>query len=119
METLLFKALVDSSSQTLVRSECLGESNVLNHDKLRVCCIHGDEKEYPKIEIVIEIEGQAYRLSVGVIDKSPYPVILGRDVPVLVDLLQRDNVADVGLSQEHRLIKRRSVNSFCKIYHSM
>lgn len=69
METLLFKALVESgSSQTLVRSECLGESNVLNHDKLRVCCINGDEKEYPKIEIVIEIEGQAYRLSVGVID---------------------------------------------------
>lgn len=92
----VFKALVDSgSSQTLVRSECLGRENVLKHDKLRVCCIHGDEKEYPKTDIVIEIEGQAYSLTVGVIEKAPYPVILGRDVPVLVDLLQSDkNVAE-------------------------
>ncbi len=80
----LFKALVDSgSSQTLVRPECVGKSNMLKHDKLRVCCIHGDEKEYPKTEIVIEIGGQAYSLNDGVIDKAPYPVILGRDVPVL------------------------------------
>lgn len=79
-----FKALVDSgSSQTLVRPECVGKLNMLKHDKLRVCCIHGDEKEYPKTEIVIEIGGQAYSLTVGVIDKAPYPVILGRDVPVL------------------------------------
>lgn len=91
----VFKALVDSgSSQTLVRSECLGRANLLKQicpsNKLRVCCIHGDKKEYPKTEIVIEIEGQAYSLTVGVIDKAPYSVILGRDVPVLVDLLQSD-----------------------------
>ncbi|XP_067288440.1 uncharacterized protein [Pseudorasbora parva] len=87
----VFKALVDSgSSQTLVRPECLGKSNVLRQDKLRVCCIHGDEKEYPKTEIVMAIGGQAYSLIVGVVDKAPYPVILGRDVPVLVDLLQSD-----------------------------
>lgn len=69
----LFKALVDSgSSQTLVRPECVGKSNMLKHDNLRVCCIYGDEKEYPKTEIVIEIGGQAYSLTVGVIDKAPF-----------------------------------------------
>lgn len=88
--TKFFKALDDSgSSQTLVRTECLGEANALMQDKLRVRCIHGDEKEYSKTDVVIEISGQAYYLSVGV-DQAPYPVILGRDVPVLVDLLQND-----------------------------
>ncbi len=37
---------------------------MLKHDKFRVCCIHGDEIEYPKIKIVIEIAGQAYSLMV-------------------------------------------------------
>jgi len=41
--------------------------------------------------VVIEIKGQAYYLSVGVMDQAPYPVILGRDVPVLVDLLHNDS----------------------------
>ncbi|KAI7806491.1 hypothetical protein IRJ41_006936, partial [Triplophysa rosa] len=87
----LFKELVNScSSQTLVRPECLGRLNMLKYGKLTVCCIHGDEKEYPKAEVVIEIRSQAYSLTVGVIDKAPYPVILGRDVPVLADLLQNE-----------------------------
>lgn len=72
----LFKALVDSgSSQTLVRTEIVGRFNRLNHDKLRVCCIHGDEKEYPKTGIMIEIRGQAFGLTVGVVNKTPYPLM--------------------------------------------
>ncbi|XP_042611929.1 uncharacterized protein LOC122144820 [Cyprinus carpio] len=86
-----YKALVDSgSSQTLVRTECLIEFDISSQSKLRVRCIHGDEREYPKTDLVIEIDNQAYNLSVGVVEQAPYPVILGRDVPVLVDLLQTD-----------------------------
>lgn len=40
--------------------------------------------------MVIEIDNQAYNLSVGIVEQAPYPVILGREVPVLVDLLQTD-----------------------------
>uniref|UniRef100_A0A671RWP3 Gypsy retrotransposon integrase-like protein 1 n=1 Tax=Sinocyclocheilus anshuiensis TaxID=1608454 RepID=A0A671RWP3_9TELE len=86
-----FKALVDSgSSQTLVRTECLSELDISRQGKLRVCCIHGDEREYPKTDLVIEIDNQAYNLTFGIVEQAPYPVILGRDVPVLVDLLQTD-----------------------------
>ncbi|XP_016381266.1 cytochrome P450 2K1-like [Sinocyclocheilus rhinocerous] len=86
-----FKALVDSgSSQTLVRSECLGEQSSLIQGKLRVRCIHGDVREYPETDLVVEIENQSYVLSVGIVEQAPYPVILGRDVPILVDLLQCD-----------------------------
>lgn len=78
-----FKALVDSgSSQTLVRSECLGS---LIQGKVRVRCIHGDAREHPEIDLVVEIENQSYVLFVGIVEQAPYPVILGRAVPILVD----------------------------------
>ncbi len=86
-----FKALIDSGlNQTLVRTECLSELDISRQGKLRVHCIHGDEREYPKTDLVIKIDNQAYNLSVGIVEQAPYPVILGRDVPVLVDLLQTD-----------------------------
>ena len=37
----------------------------------------------------MEIEGQSYLLNVGMMDNCPYPVVLGQDVPVLAELLQR------------------------------
>lgn len=41
-----FKAVVDSGrSHTLVRTECLSELGIARQDKLRVRCIHGDERE--------------------------------------------------------------------------
>lgn len=96
METMSLKHwLIQVKARPLVRRECLDVPNTCVQGKLRVRCIHGDEREYPKTDLVIEIEGQAYHLSVGVLEQSPYPVILGRDVPVLVDLLQNDkDIAD-------------------------
>uniref|UniRef100_A0A673ICM5 CCHC-type domain-containing protein n=1 Tax=Sinocyclocheilus rhinocerous TaxID=307959 RepID=A0A673ICM5_9TELE len=109
----LFKALVDSgSSQTLVRPECLGKLNMLKHDKLKVCCIHGDEKEYPKTEIVIEIGGQAYSLTVGVTDKAPYPVILGRDwLPYLMFAYREVPQSSTGFSPFEMLYGRQVCGS--------
>lgn len=86
-----FKALVDSgSSQTLVREECLDEQSSSVWGNLSVRCIHGDVREYLKTDLTIEIDNQSYVLSVGIVEQAPYPVILGRDVPILVDLLQCD-----------------------------
>lgn len=83
-----FKALVDSgSSQTLVREECLDEQSTPGRGKVSVRCIHGDVREYPRIDLKIEIDKQSYVLPVGIVEQAPYPVILGRDVPILVDLL--------------------------------
>ncbi len=85
-----FMALVDTgSSQTLVREECVRDLHMSRQGKLRVRCVHGDEREYATVDLKMEVEGQPYLLTVGIVDKAPYAVILGRDVPVLVDLLQR------------------------------
>ncbi|KAL7857116.1 hypothetical protein SRHO_G00160150 [Serrasalmus rhombeus] len=82
------KALIDTgASQTLVTKQSLPESQVFQNSKLRVKCVHGDERVYPTADVRMEIAGQAYILKVGVMEKLPYGVILGRDVPILLDLL--------------------------------
>ncbi|KAL2093009.1 hypothetical protein ACEWY4_010321 [Coilia grayii] len=81
--------LVDSgSSQTFVQRRCLGAQDVTAMGKVKVRCIHGDIREYDTVEVTLEIDGQAYVLNVGVMDESPYPVVIGQDVPVLAELLQ-------------------------------
>lgn len=58
--------------------------------KVRVRCIHGDETKHKTTNVTVEIKGQKYLLTVGVMDTCPYPIILGQDVPVMFDRLQRD-----------------------------
>ncbi len=93
----MFRALVDTgSSQTLVRQECLKDAQTLYKGSLKVRCIHGDEREYPTVDLEMQIDGQGYFLTVGVVDKALYSVVLGRDIPILADLLQdREDVADI------------------------
>ena len=87
-------ALLDSgSSQTFVQSRCLGAQSMASRGKVQVRCIHGDVREYNTVEATLEIDGQAYLLSVGVMDESPYPVVVGQDVPVLAELLQSKDTA--------------------------
>ncbi len=88
----IVQALVDSgSSQSFVLQSCL-RSDFQPVGKVRVRCIHGDESEHQTSEVLIEINGQKYLLTVGILDKCPYPVILGQDVPVLTELLQSVNI---------------------------
>ncbi|KAL2103054.1 hypothetical protein ACEWY4_002222 [Coilia grayii] len=84
-----WEGLVDSgSSQTFVQRRCLGAQDMTAMGKVKVRCIHGDIREYDAVEVTLEIDGQAYVLNVGVMDESPYPVVIGQDVPVLAELLQ-------------------------------
>lgn len=38
----------------------------------------------------IKVNGQTYLLNIGVVDNLPYAAVLGRDLPVLFDLLESD-----------------------------
>ncbi|XP_069370624.1 uncharacterized protein [Paralichthys olivaceus] len=87
------QALVDSgSSQSFVLKSCM-KSNYRPVGSVRVRCIHGDESGHQTCEVPIVISSQKYLLTVGLLDKCPYPVILGQDVPVLTELLQNVNTA--------------------------
>uniref|UniRef100_A0A667YIB5 Gypsy retrotransposon integrase-like protein 1 n=1 Tax=Myripristis murdjan TaxID=586833 RepID=A0A667YIB5_9TELE len=91
------KALVDTGSdQTLVHREFVPPNIICTLDTIPICCVHGDEKSYPTADMYITVQGQAYLLNIGVADNLPFPVVLGRDLPVLFDLLnpgQKCNVA--------------------------
>lgn len=52
-------------------------------------CVHGDEKLYPTAEIYLTAGGQTFLLPVVLVPQLPYSVVLGRDVPILLDLLQQ------------------------------
>lgn len=85
------RALLDSgSSRTLIHRDFVPPNIVRVSDTIPICCVHGDEKMYSTADMYIKVNGQTYLLNVGVVDNLPYSAILGRDFPVLFDLLESD-----------------------------
>ena len=95
-----FQALVDSGSdQTLVHQECIAYDIVQNNNCIPVRCVHGDEKLIPTADVYLKVQDQTYLMTVGVADNLPFPVVLGRDLPVLPDLLQRKQTCNVAMTR--------------------
>ncbi|XP_076864257.1 uncharacterized protein LOC143516498 [Brachyhypopomus gauderio] len=104
-----FKALIDTgASQSMILAECLPELRLGHTGSIRVKCIHGDEQVYPTADVSIEIKGQAYMLKVGIIQSAPYAVILGRDLPILVDLLTGQQSVAEGMIATRLQTKRET-----------
>ena len=59
-----------------------------NETTYNISCVHGNEKEYPTAEIYLTVGGHTYLMSVALVPSLPYPVVLGNDVPTLLDLIQ-------------------------------
>lgn len=55
---------------------------------LNISCVHGDCKAYPVTVVYLEVSGQKYLISVGVVESLSFPVILGQDMPILQELVQ-------------------------------
>ena len=55
-------------------------------------CAHGDEVSYPLAQVEIVVGGQVLAVEVGVSRTLPVSVLLGTDVPQLVDLLSAEKV---------------------------
>ena len=61
------RALLDTrSTQTLVRPYLVGQPDRLKDGCVRVCCVNGDEHEYPTAEICVKVQDQTYRLEAGI-----------------------------------------------------
>lgn len=81
-------ALIDTGSdQTLVNRKFVSPSLISSVNRLPICCVHGDERLLPTANVYVKVKDQTYLLEVGVSDNLSFPVILGRDVPVLLELL--------------------------------
>lgn len=91
MNGTTLKALLDSGSdQTLVHRRFVPHHIISTQDTIPICCVHGDEKRYSTADMYIKVDGQTYLLNVGVVDCLPFSAVLGRDLPVLFDLLEFD-----------------------------
>lgn len=92
------KALLDTGSSLSLIKSC----HVNYASTTAVQCVHGNVKRYPLAEVLVGVQDQVYILNVAVVDNLPGDMILGRDMPVLSDLLITDvNVDhDVNLNVE-------------------
>ncbi|KAG5267118.1 hypothetical protein AALO_G00218190 [Alosa alosa] len=83
------KALIDTgSSQTLVGVKWVPEDGVQTEHTMKIRCVHGDVISYPTADIYMQIGEQEYLVSVGVAEHLPYPVVLGKDIPGLLELVK-------------------------------
>ncbi len=81
------KALLDTGSSLSLLKPCF-VNNVNYVNTTSVQCMHGDVKQYPRAEVMVEVQEQMYLLNVAIVDNLPADIILGRDLPVLYELLQ-------------------------------
>ena len=53
------RALLDTgSTQSLVRPYVVGQPDMLRGGRVRVCCVIGDEQEYPTADICVKVHDQ-------------------------------------------------------------
>lgn len=60
-----------------------------------VQCVHGDVKQYPRADVIVELQQQMYLKKVVIVDSLPTDMILGQDFPVLHEPLmsrKTDNI---------------------------
>ncbi|KAL2099488.1 hypothetical protein ACEWY4_003882 [Coilia grayii] len=82
-------ALLDSgSTQTLVQPHLVEKRDILPGKKLKVLCVNGDEHEYLVADVYLQVQGQTYQVTVGVVERLSHPVVIGQDIVVLPELLQ-------------------------------
>lgn len=80
-------ALIDTGSmQTLVESQLIPKHSKQKDGNVVIRCVHGEERIYPTVEVQVVVQEQPYLLKVGVVENLPYPVILGQDFPLLLNL---------------------------------
>ena len=56
-------------------------------DGVSVYCVHGDQARYPVAEVVITVGNKTMTVMAGVSGTLPVSVLLGTDVPQLMELL--------------------------------
>ncbi|MGH0126654.1 UNVERIFIED_CONTAM: hypothetical protein FKN15_028787 [Acipenser sinensis] len=59
--------------------------------KVAISCIHGDTATYPTLKTYVSIGQTQRHLTVGVVERLPHPVILGRDWPSIGNYSKRQS----------------------------
>ena len=75
-------------SKTIVRRDLVGEEQWLGGESTIIQCAHGDAIAYPLAAIELEIQGKSVLVNAAVSDTLPQSVLVGTDVPGLLEMLQ-------------------------------
>ena len=84
----VLQALLDTGSvMSLIKACYVPEGSISYSHTTSIQCVHGDQKCYPMAEVTVTVNDLMYLLNVGVVADLPVDMVLGRDMPVLHDLL--------------------------------
>ncbi|XP_065901363.1 uncharacterized protein [Dysidea avara] len=78
-------------SRTLVHSDLVSDEKLRQGEAVTVQCAHGDTVVYPLANMELEVHGQAVSVEVVVSEILPQSVLLGTDVPELLNLLRAND----------------------------
>ncbi len=114
--------LVDMGSAKMMVCKGLvsGEKLMGKEFGVSIRCAHGDSVRYPLARVTMTVRGKSYPLVAAVSETLPVSVLLGRDLPGLVDLLQgtgplADMLVRTGVQKhqhQHKDVKLHASNSF-------
>lgn len=80
------KAMLDTgSSLSLIKSCHVSNADYANTTDIQ--CVHGDVKRYPKAEVLVGVPEQMYLLNVTAVAALLADMTLGRDLPILSELV--------------------------------
>ena len=74
-------------SRTLVRQDLVPEKSRLQTEVVAIRCAHGDTVLYPLAQVQVKIDGYCLEVEAAVSDALPTSMLLGTDVPEMVNLL--------------------------------
>ena len=75
------------TTRTMVREDLVPPKKRVE-GKVAIRCVHGDSVDYPLAVVQIGVGGQEFAVLAGVASTLPASMLLGRDVPELMQLLQ-------------------------------
>ena len=75
-------------SKTIVPRDLVGEEQWLKGESTIIQCAHGDAIAYPLANIKLEIQGKPVLVNAAVSDTLPQSVLVGTDVPGMLEMLQ-------------------------------
>ena len=83
---------------SLVKRDLVNVSNIDYSDQSVIECVHGEQRMYPTVGLNVTINDQMYLLKVGVVECLSVDLILGRDFPILGELLALNILKNVEIS---------------------
>ena len=97
-------------ARTMVWKE-LVRPNKITERQVSIHCPHGSSVTYPLAQVKIAIGDSSYDVEAAISDQLPVPVLLGRDVPELLEMLQKPKTQNTTIDPDREMAWMTTYNS--------